>query len=135
LSDRKQDPVQYPCEVVNRFQCPYEMTNVKGDDDLGVMNSIFSVENLFRLERMAFAVEIALAKSRKEDSRIRVRNKKELLHALADKETLAKILEQGSEAHEASEYLRTYLAENHDYILDFFVKIKNKVDLEELRFY
>jgi hypothetical protein len=99
------------------------------------MNSIFGVEDLFRLERMAFAVEITLAKSRKVDSMIRIKNKEELLHILTDKKTLAKILEQGSEAHEASEYLRTYLAENQDNILDYFMKIKDKVNMEELRFY
>jgi hypothetical protein len=41
---------------------------------------------------MSFVVEIALAKAIKEDSKIRIRNKKELLHALPDKETLSKIL-------------------------------------------
>ena len=111
LIDRKQDPVQYPCEVVNRFQCPYEMTNIKGDDDLGAMNSIFGVEDLFRLERMAFAVEISLAKARKGDSRIKIQNKEELLHSLRDTETLAKILEQGAEACEVGDHIRTYLAE------------------------
>ena len=84
---------------------------------------------------MAFAVEIALAKARKEDSRIRIQNKEELLHALRDKETFAKILEQGAEAPEVGEYIRTYLAENQDYILDYFMKIKDKVNMEELRFY
>lgn len=130
LIDRKQDPPQYPCQVVNRFQCPYERTNVRR-----AVNSAFYVEDLFKLEKMAFAVEISLAKARKEDSRIRVRNKEELLHALTDKETLAKILEQGSEAPEVSEYLRVYLAENHDYILDYFTKIRDKVNMGELRFY
>lgn len=135
LIDRKQDPVQYPCEVVNRFQCPYEMTNVKRDDHLGNANSNFDVEDLFRLERMAFVVEIALAKARKEDSRIRVRDKEELLHTLTDKETFAKILEQGSEACEVSDDIRTYLAENRNDILDYFTKLKDKVNIEELRFY
>ena len=128
-------PLQYPCEVVNRFQCPYEMTNIKGDDDLGAMNFIFGVEDLFRLEKMAFAVEISLAKARKEDSRIRIQNKEELLHALKDKEIFAKILEQGAEAPEVGEYIRTYLGENQVYILDYFMKIKDIVNLEELRFY
>jgi hypothetical protein len=135
LIDRKQDPVRYPCEVVNRFQCPYEITNVKRDDHLGDANSNFEVEDLFRVERMAFAVEIALAKARKEDSRIRVRDKEELLHALTDKEILTKILEQGAEAPEVSEYIRTYLSENQDYILDYFTHMKDNVNLEELRFY
>ena len=145
LIDRKHDPVQYPCEVANRFQCPYERTNVKRDDVPGALNSSFSVEDLFRLERMAFMVEIALAKARKEDSRFRIRDKEELLYALKDKEellyalkdkeTFAKILKQGAEAPEIGGYIRTYLGENQDYILDYFMRIKDRVNMEELRFY
>lgn len=86
------EPIQYPCQVVNRFQCPYERINIKGDDDLGAMNSNFDVEDLFRLHKMAFAVEISLAKARKEDSKIRIKNKEELLQALTDKDTFVKIL-------------------------------------------
>lgn len=134
LIDRKQDPVQYPCKVVNRFQCPYEMANIKGHDD-GAMNSNFDVEDLFKLHKMAFAIEISLARARKEDSKIRIRNKEELLLALTEKDTLAKILEQRSEAPEINEYIRTYLAENHDYILDYFMKVRDRVNLGELRFY
>jgi hypothetical protein len=130
LTDGKHDPLQYPCEVVNRFQCPYERTNGES-----AIKSIFDVEDFFKLEEMAFAVEISLAKARKEDSIIRVRNKKELLYALTDKETLAKVLEQGSEAPEVSEAIRTYLAENRDDILDYFMKVQNRVNLEELRLY
>jgi hypothetical protein len=66
LIDRKQDPVRYPCKVVNRFQCPYERANINGHDD-GAMNSNFDVEDLFKLHKMAFAIEISLAKARKED--------------------------------------------------------------------
>jgi hypothetical protein len=135
LTNGKQDPLQYPCEVVNRFQCPYERTNFKIEENPGAGNSNFNVEDLFRLERMSFMVEISLAKARKVDSRIRVRNKEELLYALTDKKTLTKILEQGSDAHEVGEYIRTHLAENHDYILDYLMKIKDKVSMEELHFY
>ena len=124
---QQRDLVQYPCQVVNRFQCPYEVNN---DQD-----KMFYVDDLFRLHKMAFAVEISFAKARKEDSRLRVRNKEELFHALTNKETLAKILEQGTEAYEVSEDIRIYLAENQDLILDYFMKIKDKVNMEELRFY
>jgi hypothetical protein len=55
--DNKRDPIQYPCHVVNRFECPYE--NRKGSD------ARFNVEDLFELASMAFAVEIALAVARK----------------------------------------------------------------------
>ena len=135
LVNGEHDPPQYPCEVVDRFQCPYERTNVNRDENPGDGNSAFDVEDLFKLEKMAFAVEISLAKARKEDSKIRVKNKEELLYALTDKKSLTKILEQGTEAHEVGEYIRTYLAENHNYILDYFMKIKDKVSMEELRFY
>ena len=57
-----------------------------------------SMSKIFRLHKIAFTVEISLAKARKEDSGIRVKNEEELLHALTDKGTLAKILEQGTEA-------------------------------------
>jgi hypothetical protein len=99
---------------------------------LGAMKSNFGVKDLFRLHEMAFAVEISLAKAR---SKVRVRDKEELLHALTHNKTLNKILEQGTEAPEVSEYIRTYLAENHDYILDYFMKIKDLVKVEELRLY
>ena len=127
--------IEYPCCIVNRFRCPYERSNIRVDEDVGDANSNFDVDDLYRLQRMAFTVEIAFAKARKEDSRIRIRNKEELLHALTDKETLTRILEQGTEAHEVSEDIRTYLTENQDYILDYFMKMKDNVNLEELRFY
>ena len=119
---------EYPCQVVNRFQCPFERSANEKDTP-------FDVGDLFSLRELAFAVEISLAKARKDDSEIRIKNKEELLHALADKETFTKILEQGSEAYEVSDDIRTYLAENRDDILDYFMTIKDKVNLEELRFY
>lgn len=110
------DGIQYPCQVVNRFQCPF-------------------VDDLFRLYKLAFAAEISLAKVRKDDSEIRIKNKKELLHALADKETFDKMLEQGAEAHKVSGYIRGYLREKQTYILDYFMRMKNLVNAKELRFY
>jgi hypothetical protein len=62
-------------------------------------------------------------------------NKEHLLYALTDKEMFAKILEKGAEAYEVSDDIRTYLAENRDDILNYFMKIKDKVNLKELRFY
>jgi hypothetical protein len=127
--------IQYPCQVVNRFRCPYDKTNSKGNSIIGITNTYFDVNDLFRLQKMAFAIEISLAKTRKEDSRIKVLNKEELLHALTDKEVFAKIIEQATEADEVDEYLRTYLAEKQDDILNYFMKIRNKANLEGLRFY
>ena len=120
--------VQYPCQVVNKFQCPYER-GTKGK------NTGFDVDDLFLLRELAFAVEISLAEARKDDSEIRIKNKEELLHALTDVETLGKILEQGSEAHEVDECIRKYLRENLTYIIDYFMRTKDLVNAEDLRFY
>jgi hypothetical protein len=109
--------IEYPCQVVNRFRCPFERS-VNGKD------SSFDVNDLFRLSKLAFSVEISLAKARKDDSEIRIKSKEELLHALTDVETLGKILEQGSEAHEVNEYIRKYLRENLTYIIDYFMRIR-----------
>jgi hypothetical protein len=122
------DRIQYPCQVVNRFQCPFER-NASGND------TPFDVDDLFRLYKLAFAAEISLAKARKDDSEIRIKNKEELLCALTDKEIFGKILDQGAEAHEISEYIKSYLRENRTYILDYFMKIKDLVNAEELEFY
>jgi hypothetical protein len=120
--------VEYPCQVVNKFRCPFERST-KGKD------TGFSMNDLFRLSKLAFAVEISLAKARKDDSEIRIKNKEELLHALTDIETLGKILEQGAEAQEVSEYIKRYLRENLTYIIDYFMRIKDLVNAEDLRCY
>jgi hypothetical protein len=70
-----EDGIPYPCQVVNRFQCPFERNASRKDKP-------FEVDDLFRLHKLAFAVEISLAKARKDDSEIRIKNKEELLHAL-----------------------------------------------------
>jgi hypothetical protein len=62
---------------------------------------------LFKVHKLAFAVDISLAKARKDDSEIRIKNKEELLHAITDKVTLDKILDQGAEVHEeVSKYIK-----------------------------
>ena len=122
------DGIQYPCQVVNRFQCPFER-NASGKD------TPFNVDELFRLHKMAFAVELSLAKARKDDSEIRIKSKEELLYVLTDIETFGKILKQGIKAHEVSEDTRNYLRENLPYILDYFMRIKDLINIEELRFY
>ena len=58
-----------------------------------------------------------------------------MLHVLTDKEILAKILDQGAKAHEVSEYIKDYLRENRANILNYFMKINDLVNAEELRFY
>jgi hypothetical protein len=39
------ESIQYPCQIVNRFQCPYERTNFN-KDDLEATDSRFNVEDL-----------------------------------------------------------------------------------------
>ena len=58
-----------------------------------------------------------------------------MLYTLTNKETLDKILEQGAEANEVSEYIGRCLRVNRTYILDYFMKIKDKANVDELRFY
>jgi hypothetical protein len=94
------DEIQFPCQIVNRFQCHFER-NTSGKHTL-------VVNDLFRLHKLAFAVEISLAKARKDDSVIRIKNKEELLHVLTDREIFGKILEQGADAHEVSEGIKNY---------------------------
>lgn len=120
--------IQYPCQVVNRFQCPFERQGNEKEIP-------FDVDDLFRLHKLAFATELSLAKARKDDSKIRIMSKEELFHALIDKDTFDKILGQGAEAHEINEDIKDYLRENQTYILDYFMGIKDLVNAEELRFY
>jgi hypothetical protein len=120
--------IEYPCKVVNIFRCPFERSTSKKD-------SGFDVNDLFGLREIGFAAEISLAKARKDDSEIRIKSKEELFHALTDIETLDKILEQGAEAEEVDEDIKRYLRENRATILDYFMRIKDFVTAEELRFY
>jgi hypothetical protein len=103
---QERDWIEYPCHVVNRFQCPYERTNIKANYDVKATNSHFNVEDLFRLQRMAFIVEITLARARKEDSKIQIRDKQDLLHALTNRDTFVKILHQACDTLKSIEYLR-----------------------------
>ena len=74
--ESKSNHIPYPCHVVNRFECPYE----KGKSS----NTKFSVEDLFELASMAFAVEIALAVARKNSSAVQIKNKEDLYLALTN---------------------------------------------------
>jgi hypothetical protein len=129
------EPIQYPCQVVNRFQCPYDITNIKEDDNVESTNSHFNVEDLFRLQRMAFVVEIALAKARKNDSEIKIKDKQDLLNALTDRDTFAKILQQADDTLNSIEYRDITAGQDNNDIVDYFMKLKNYPDLNELRFY
>jgi hypothetical protein len=132
--------IQYPCSIVNRFECPYEKDKVS-------KNANFDVEDLFELEKMAFAVEFALAVAEKDTSAVQIRNKQELYHALTDRETLYKILEQAldyllsdekyiaEKSKQKQNLCEQYQQNNIEKVVDYFMNIKDKVKAEELRFY
>jgi hypothetical protein len=85
--DNKNNPIPYPCHVANRFECPHDC--VKGE----ISNTKFKVEDLFELASMAFAVEIALAIARKENSGLRIKNKEDLYQVLTNREMFDMLLE------------------------------------------
>jgi hypothetical protein len=85
--ESKSNHISYPCNVVNRFECPYE----KGKSS----NTKFSAEDLFELANMAFAIEISLAVARKDTSVNQIKNKHDLYHALTNRDMFDMILEQG----------------------------------------
>ena len=91
---------------------------------------------------MAFAVEIALAVARKDTSAIQIKNKQDLYQVLTNREMFNKILEQGwnyvlsdKETFNDPSRFDQLQKDNRDKIADYFMKIKDKIKLEELRFY
>ncbi|MGH9953747.1 MAG: hypothetical protein ACRD5J_19195 [Nitrososphaeraceae archaeon] len=85
---------------------------------------------------MAFIVEIALSNARKDDSEVQIKDKKDLVHALKNRETLTKILEQANEVLKSTEYLRNISdGQNYNFIVDYFMEIMDKVNVKQLRFY
>ena len=132
--ESKNNPIPYPCHVINRFECPYEegkRLDIESD-----------VEDLFDLANMAFAVEISLAVARRDTSVIQIKNKQDLYQALTNREIYNRILEQGcnyilsdKETFDDTSRFEDLQEGNRDKILDYFMAIKDKIKLEELRFY
>ena len=128
------NPIPYPCHVANRFECPYEkgrISNTKSD-----------VKDLFELSNIAFAVEIALAVARKDTSAVQIKNKQDLYQALTNRETFLSILDQGldyilsdKETFDDTSRFDQLQKDNRDKIVDYFMNIRDKIKLEELRFY
>ena len=132
--ENKNNPIPYPCPIANRFECPYE----KGK----ISNAKFDAKDLFELANMAFAVEIALAIARKDTSPTQIKNKQDLYQALTNRETFTSILEQGldyvlsdKEIFDDTSRFEQLQKNNRDKIADYFMNIKDKIKLEELRFY
>lgn len=85
---------------------------------------------------MAFIVEIALAKARKNHSEVQIKDKQDLLHALTDRDTFTKILKQAADTLRSTEYLREITTgQDNGYIINYFMRIKDKVNLDELKFH
>ena len=128
---------EYPCHIVNRFECPYKCKNGKPSD------TKFDVDDLYDFASIAFAVEIALAVAQKDSSVVQLKNKQDLYQALTNRETFTSILEQGLnyvlsdlETFDDTSRVPEQLQEdNRDRIIDYFMNIKDKIKLEGLRFY
>jgi hypothetical protein len=91
---------------------------------------------------MAFAVEISLAVARKDTSTIRIKKKQDLYRALTDREMLDMVLKQGldhvlsdKETFDDTSRFEELQEDNRVKIVDYFMNIKDKIKLEELRFY
>ena len=136
VEENKNNPIPYPCPIVNRFECPYNYEKGKLSD-LG-----FDIEDLFSLANMAFAVEIALAVARKDTSHVQIKNKQDLYHALTNREMFDMVLEQGLDYilsdketfHDVSKFDQLQ-KDNRNKIVDYFRTLKDKIKLEELKFY
>jgi hypothetical protein len=119
LSEDKGSSI-YPCPIQNRFECPYD--NKEGEE----AKSTIDVDQLFRLSEIAFLVELAFAKAQNDTSKVPIKNREDVYHALTDRETLDAILEQGLD-EDKQKY--------KDKIIEFFMGIKDKVRIEDLTFY
>ena len=128
FNGKQENPIEYPCQVVNRFECPYERSNKSKDQK-------FDVEDLFQLERMSSAVEILLAKARYNDSKTQLKSKGDLYNVLTERKTFIKILEQGEEKLQEIEDLRKYACQDKEYTVEYFMKLKDQINLDEMRFY
>ena len=116
----------YPCKILNRFLCPYDKKIVAEVEGMAMDNNQIEkpdVDYLFYLSELAFAVELALAKARGEDSVIKIRGAAEVHEALTNKETLEMVLQQG-------------LKEEHmkykDEIVKLLMGMKDRIKTEDL---
>jgi hypothetical protein len=118
----------YPCRVLNRFACPYDKKIVVDEKDItgsGIPKKP-DVDDLFYLSELAFAVELALAKAQEEGSVFRIRSAEDAYHVLTDKETLEMVLQEG---------LKEEHMQYKDRIVEFFMNMKDRIKVEELRVY
>jgi hypothetical protein len=114
----------YPCKVLNRFACPYDKTS--SDYRMKENNKNPDVNFLFHLSEIAFAVELALAKAKEEDSVFRIKSVEDVFHVLTNEETLEKVLKQGLK-EEHKKYKNS--------IVNLFINMKDRIKVEDLTFY
>ena len=99
------------------------------------------VEDLFELANITFAVEIALGIA-ESISYARIKNKEDLYQTLTNREMFDMILEQALDYilseketfYDKSRFEQLQL-DKRDKIVDYFMYIRDKMKLEELRFY
>ena len=91
---------------------------------------------------MAFAVEISLAVARTDTSAIQIKNRQDLYQVLTNWEMFDMILKQGlyyvlsdkEIFHDKSRFEQLQKV-SRNIIVDYFMNIKDKIKLEELRFF
>jgi hypothetical protein len=119
----------YPCKVLNRFACPYDKKIVVGSEEDITEDSIAKkpdVNQLFYLSELAFVVELALAKAQEEGSIFRIKSAEDVYQVLTNKEPLEVVLQQG---------LKEEHMQYKDRIVDFFMNMKDRIKVEDLRVY
>jgi hypothetical protein len=161
-SSNSADQPLYPCKIQNRFECPYEKEKRKPNagfdvDDLCALDDIADlVEQAFShvesmtesndtvyetnfetgrvreirtnyygspyLSPIDYPLEEKLAEVKKL-SIVPIRSAQDTYHGLTDRETLDKVLEQGLDEDDLK---------YKDYLLNFFMSIKDKVKIEDL---
>jgi hypothetical protein len=64
------------------------------------------------------------------------KEKQDLLHVLTDRDTFIKGIQQANDTFKNIQYLKEISAgQDANYIADYFMIIRDKIDLEELLFY
>jgi hypothetical protein len=114
----------YPCNVLNRFACPYDKKS--NNYTLDGNSKKPDVDYLFHLSEIAFAVELALARAQEEDSVFRIKSVEDVYHVLTNKETFEKVLHQG---------LKEEHKQYKDDIVEFFMNMKDRIKVEDMRVY
>ena len=84
------------------------------------------VDDLFYLSELAFAAELSLGKAQEEDSVFRIKSVEDVYQVLTNRETLEMVLQQG---------LKEEHMQYRDRIVEFFMNMKDRIKVEDLRVY